>query len=64
MSTTPRLRTDYDVEHIVAYLRMLDANAHGADWCDVARLVLRAIQIAIAIGRIRCSTAICYVQSG
>jgi hypothetical protein len=32
--------TVYDEEHIITYLRMLDANAEGADWCEVARLVL------------------------
>jgi hypothetical protein len=24
--------TDYDVEHLVCYLRLLDAEAEGADW--------------------------------
>jgi hypothetical protein len=33
--------TDYDEEHIITYLRMLDANAEGADWREVARIVLR-----------------------
>jgi hypothetical protein len=32
--------TVYDEEHIITCLRMLDANAEGADWCEVARLVL------------------------
>jgi hypothetical protein len=32
--------TVYDEEHIVTYLRMLDADADGADWRDVARIVL------------------------
>jgi hypothetical protein len=32
--------TAYDEEHIVTYLRMLDADADGADWRDVARIVL------------------------
>jgi hypothetical protein len=32
--------TAYDEEHIVTYLRMLDADAEGADWRDVARIVL------------------------
>lgn len=31
---------DYDVEHIITYLRMLDANAEEANWRDVARIVL------------------------
>jgi Uncharacterized conserved protein (DUF2285) len=32
--------TCYDEEHLVTYLRLLDAYADGADWEDVARLVL------------------------
>ena len=32
--------TVYDEQHIVTYLRLLDANAEGADWRDVARIVL------------------------
>jgi hypothetical protein len=32
--------TAYDEEHRVTYLRLLDADAEGADWRDVARLVL------------------------
>jgi Uncharacterized conserved protein (DUF2285) len=32
--------TVYDEEHFVTYLRMLDADAEGADWRDVARIVL------------------------
>ena len=34
------LLTVYDEEHIITYLRMLDANAVGADWKEVARIVL------------------------
>jgi len=34
------LLTVYDEEHIITYLRMLDANAEGADWSEVARIVL------------------------
>jgi hypothetical protein len=30
--------TDYDHEHLVTYLRLLDADAEGADWAEVARL--------------------------
>ena len=33
--------TPYDEEHLVTYLRLLDAEADGADWTEVARLVLR-----------------------
>jgi hypothetical protein len=32
--------TVYDQEHIIAYLRLLDADAQGADWRDVARKAL------------------------
>ena len=32
--------TVYDEEHIITYLRMLDANAVGADWKEVSRIVL------------------------
>jgi hypothetical protein len=30
----------YDYEHLVTYLRLLDAEADGADWTEVARIVL------------------------
>ena len=32
--------TSYDEQHLVTYLRLLDADAEGADWCEVARIVL------------------------
>jgi len=32
--------TDYDRDHIALYLRLLDAEAQGADWQEVARIVL------------------------
>ena len=32
--------TVYDHEHAVTYMRLLDADAEGADWRDVARIVL------------------------
>lgn len=32
--------TDYDREHLVTYLRLLDAAREGADWREAARLVL------------------------
>lgn len=32
--------TDYDWAHRVCYLRLLDADADGADWRDVARTVM------------------------
>lgn len=30
----------YDREHLITYLRLLDAEAEGADWREVATLVL------------------------
>lgn len=36
---SPRV-TDYDLAHAVTYLRLLDAQADGADWREVARIVL------------------------
>jgi Uncharacterized conserved protein (DUF2285) len=32
--------TGYDHEHLVTYLRLLDADSEGADWREVSRLVL------------------------
>ena len=32
--------TAYDEEHLITYLRLLDAAADDADWQEVARLVL------------------------
>ena len=32
--------TVYDERHLVTYLRLLDADADGADWREVASLVL------------------------
>ena len=32
--------TPYDHEHLIAYLRLLDADADGAGWKEVARVVL------------------------
>jgi Uncharacterized conserved protein (DUF2285) len=32
--------TAYDEEHLVTYLRLLDADVEGADWREVARVVL------------------------
>ncbi|MGH9677343.1 MAG: DNA -binding domain-containing protein [Candidatus Acidiferrum sp.] len=33
--------TSYDEEHLVTYLRLLDAEAEGADWIEVSRIVLQ-----------------------
>jgi len=32
--------TRYDEQHLVTYLRLLDADAEGADWTEVASVVL------------------------
>ena len=32
--------TDYDLAHLVLYLRILDADRDGADWREVTRCVL------------------------
>jgi hypothetical protein len=37
--TDPAL-TGYDQEHLVTYWRLLDADTEGADWREVARVVL------------------------
>jgi Uncharacterized conserved protein (DUF2285) len=37
--TGPTLTT-YDEEHVVTYIRMLDADREGADWREVSRIVL------------------------
>ena len=31
--------TGYDEKHLVTYLRLLDAEAEGADWRDAARII-------------------------
>jgi hypothetical protein len=37
---TGSMPTHYGHEHTVTYLRLLDADAEGADWQEVARIVL------------------------
>ena len=32
--------TAYDEQHLVTYLRLLDADAEGANWGEVAKIVL------------------------
>jgi Uncharacterized conserved protein (DUF2285) len=34
------LLTGYDTDHLKTYLRLLDAEAAGADWTEVAKIVL------------------------
>jgi hypothetical protein len=40
--TTPAdsVMTVYDEQHVITYQRLLDADAQGADWREVARVVL------------------------
>lgn len=33
--------TTYDEQHVVTYIRLLQAEGEGADWREVARIVLR-----------------------
>jgi hypothetical protein len=33
--------TDYDQEHLITYLRLLDANAEGRGWTEVAYILLQ-----------------------
>jgi hypothetical protein len=35
--------TPYDKEHAITYMRMLDADAEGADWREVSRIVLHKL---------------------
>ena len=37
---TDSVLTVYNQEHVITYLRLLDADAEGADWREVARVVL------------------------
>jgi hypothetical protein len=38
---TERILTAYDEQHLVTYLRLLDAEEDGANWQEVARIVLQ-----------------------
>lgn len=31
--------TDYDIQHLKLYLRLLDADAEGANWCEVVTIL-------------------------
>ena len=41
LAPTGPILTDYDEQHLVTYLRLLDAESDGADWREVARVVLK-----------------------
>jgi hypothetical protein len=40
VAPTAAILTGYDERHLVTYLRLLDADSDGADWQEVARIVL------------------------
>ncbi|MET4117698.1 putative GNAT family N-acyltransferase [Bradyrhizobium sp. JR1.5] len=37
---TDQILTAYDEQHVVTYIRLLQAEGEGADWREVARVVL------------------------
>jgi hypothetical protein len=37
---TEQILTTYDQQHVVTYARLLQADSEGADWREVARIVL------------------------
>ena len=41
LAPTATVLTSYDERHLVTYLRLLDAEAAGADWREVAETVLK-----------------------
>ena len=38
--------TAYDIQHLITYLRLLDADDEGADWQEAARIVLALDPVA------------------
>ncbi len=46
--------TPYDEQHYVTYLRLLDAETDGADWTEVARIVLHREPVTEEIRTRRC----------
>ncbi|KYH01561.1 DUF2285 domain-containing protein [Bradyrhizobium sp. DOA1] len=40
LAPTDAALTSYDEQHLVTYWRLLDAEADGADWKEVSRIVL------------------------
>lgn len=46
--------TSYDERHFVTYLRLLDARAEGADWKEVAQIVLHRDPVADETRTYRC----------
>lgn len=56
--------TVYDEQHLITYLRLLDADAEGADWREVARIVCILIRNMNPIAPGGRSTAIYRAQNG
>src|SRR3984893_5600176 len=48
---TGSVPTDYDEQHMVVYVRLLDAERDGADWQEVARVVLQIDPSGSQVGR-------------
>lgn len=46
--------TSYDEQHFVTYMRLLDAEADGADWAEVARIVLHRDPASDVVRTRRC----------
>lgn len=46
--------TSYDERHFVTYLRLLDARAEGADWKEVAQIVLHRDPVSDETRTYRC----------
>jgi hypothetical protein len=46
--------TVYDERHFVTYLRLLDAKAEGADWKEVAQIVLHRDPVTEELQTRRC----------
>lgn len=40
LAPTASVLTSYDERHAITYLRLLDADAEGADWREAAKIVL------------------------
>jgi hypothetical protein len=50
--------TAYDQEHVVTYPRLLDADAKGAEWREVARIVLHLDPEHEAVRRVKADAQI------
>jgi hypothetical protein len=56
--------TPYDYEHLITYLRILDAEAESADWREVALIVLHIDPVANRSGHAGLAKATCHALSG